>query len=717
VADRRKIAVLGGGMAGLTTALMLTSTEELRERYEVTLYQMGWRLGGKCATGRDRSRGDRIEEHGLHLWYGGYDNAFSVLGTCYEELARPAGTRFRTIDEAFVPMSFGVLYDHYDHHWSHAVNALPRNLDRPGRRPTAPLIFDLIEDALDGVWLEFRALLGDPVPRDPTSRPGPSRLPGVIARPLSRAARAAFWLGDVVESGVLDVTREVIRHARGSGARTPLHHSLIARLLRTFRDGLWRLHAEARQDDDDARHSFSRIDAIVTTVIGVLEDRLIQRGVDAVNDEEFTAWLRRHGAKEPTLTSGFVRQYYSAVFATCLGPTVIDSASGAPWHGEEHEGALAAGTTAIIALGSTFVYRGTVLWKPLAGFADVVVTPMYETLRRRGVRVELFARVDHLELSHGEPRLVERIKWTRQAKTKHDRPYEPTFDVQGVAAWPNEPDWDQLANGDRLRKSGVDFEAGELDEDHCKTELLERGVDFHDAVLAIHVAALPSICSELMSDASNPRFREMIEGTRTVQTQAVQLWSTRSVDELGWPYGGAVASSYVEPLDTYCDMSAQLPSESWGPADGVRSVAYYCGALPEVPEESAEGSLARVRQGAIDYLSGPALRQWPGAIGADGFDWSVLHDPGGAVGPERLDAQFLRANTVATERYVQTPPGFHRSRLRADESGYENLFLAGDWVRNGVDVGAVEAAVTAAMWAARAICGSPERIGWEELLI
>jgi uncharacterized protein with NAD-binding domain and iron-sulfur cluster len=354
--------------------------------------------------------------------------------------------------------------------------------------------------------------------------------------------------------------------------------------------------------------------------------------------------------------------------------------------------------------------------KLLAGFADVVVTPMYETLLKRGVRVELFARIDALGLSPGEPRLVERIEWTRQAETNDNQPYRPTFEVNGVAAWPSEPDWDQLAGGAALQKAGVDFEAGEVDEDRATRATLVRGVDFDDAVLAIHVAALPAICEEILADASNPRFHEMIDGTRTVQTQAMQLWSTRTVDELGWPYGGAVASSYVEPLDTYCDMSAQLPNESWGPAAGVRSVAYYCGALPEVPEEGDEGAIARVRQGAVEYLNGPALRQWPGAIGEGGFDWSVLHDASGASGESRLDAQYLRANTVATERYVQTPPGFHRSRLRADESGYENLFLAGDWVRNGVDVGAVEGAVTAAMWAARAISGSPARVGWEELL-
>jgi len=53
-------------------------------------------------------------------------------------------------------------------------------------------------------------------------------------------------------------------------------------------------------------------------------------------------------------------------------------------------------------------------------------------------------------------------------------------------------------------------------------------------------------------------------------------------------------------------------------------------------------------------------------------------------------------------------------RLAADESGYENLFLAGDWVKTGLDAGCVEAAVMAGMQASRAIGGLPEVIVGED---
>src|SRR5262249_20420507 len=56
-------------------------------RYAITIYQQGWRLGGKGASGRNQEHGDRIEEHGLHLLFGFYENAFGVLRRAWRELS------------------------------------------------------------------------------------------------------------------------------------------------------------------------------------------------------------------------------------------------------------------------------------------------------------------------------------------------------------------------------------------------------------------------------------------------------------------------------------------------------------------------------------------------------------------------------------------------------------------------------------------------------
>lgn len=44
-----RVAVIGGGCASLTAAFELSRPEH-RGRYEVTVYQLGWRLGGKGAA-------------------------------------------------------------------------------------------------------------------------------------------------------------------------------------------------------------------------------------------------------------------------------------------------------------------------------------------------------------------------------------------------------------------------------------------------------------------------------------------------------------------------------------------------------------------------------------------------------------------------------------------------------------------------------------------
>ena len=52
-ADRERIAILGGGVGALCAAVALSEIDPKGEKYEITLYQLGWRLGGKCASGRN----------------------------------------------------------------------------------------------------------------------------------------------------------------------------------------------------------------------------------------------------------------------------------------------------------------------------------------------------------------------------------------------------------------------------------------------------------------------------------------------------------------------------------------------------------------------------------------------------------------------------------------------------------------------------------------
>ena len=83
---RPRVIILGGGMGALTAAFHLTADPSWKQRYDsIELYQPGWRLGGKCASSRNPARGWRNEEHGLHMWFGFYENAFAMMRACYAE--------------------------------------------------------------------------------------------------------------------------------------------------------------------------------------------------------------------------------------------------------------------------------------------------------------------------------------------------------------------------------------------------------------------------------------------------------------------------------------------------------------------------------------------------------------------------------------------------------------------------------------------------------
>src|SRR5262245_33107864 len=106
MSQRRRIIILGGGVGALTTAYYLTTRPNWEQEYDIIVYQLGWRLGGKCASSRNAGEHDRIEEHGLHVWFGFYENAFALMRAVYAALGRPAGSPFAKIDDAFQRRDF-----------------------------------------------------------------------------------------------------------------------------------------------------------------------------------------------------------------------------------------------------------------------------------------------------------------------------------------------------------------------------------------------------------------------------------------------------------------------------------------------------------------------------------------------------------------------------------------------------------------------------------
>jgi len=107
----RRIVVLGGGASALSAVFHITDRPEWRRWFDITVYQMGWRLGGKGASGRNLQQHARIEEHGLHVWPGFYDHSFRMMRRCWEEYAPLGLSKFQDWSDGFVPQRHVVLHE------------------------------------------------------------------------------------------------------------------------------------------------------------------------------------------------------------------------------------------------------------------------------------------------------------------------------------------------------------------------------------------------------------------------------------------------------------------------------------------------------------------------------------------------------------------------------------------------------------------------------
>lgn len=672
--------MLGGGPAGIATAFELTAPH-LKDRFEVTVYQRGWRLGGKCASGRNLKERERIEEHGLHMWFGFYDSAFGMIRAALGELEYPVGHPLRTFEEAFEPCDRLVLYDRQGSRWQDFPITFPRNGLTPGDAGHPPDLAEVSARLCDWAVRQWPRFFG-----------GGSRAGEALLRLARRLA-----LGGDLGVGLLPGDEVPARRGarRGGAARA----RVLALLLARTRDWMWEHHVKDRcSSDPRLRLFFTTFDTFASAISGIVADGVLQRGWTAIDDRDLCQWLSEHGAKEvtvgatPTQRAPVLRAVYDLAFAYPGGDVTAANA--------------AAGTALQNLLRLLFAYRGAVLYRMRAGMGDTVIAPLYELLARRGVRFRYFSSVTDLHLSEDGCN-VSAIEVVPQVELA-EHAYDPLISVEGMSCWPSEPLWDQLRDGEELARSRVDFE---LESNPLKrpAAVLQRGRDFDEVVLSIPVGALPAISSEIA--ARHPRFARMLDSAETVATQAFQIWLKRTPQELGWPHGeNSVAGARVEPLDTWCDMSYLLPCEGWRPEDEVGGLAYFCGVLEDRPSESGQEADERVRENARAFIEEHLGELWPRARAAAGsMEWEVLADRTGGAGQARLDAQHWRANTSPSERYVLTPAGSGRHRLAADESGVHNLVLAGDWTRNGIDGGCVEAAVRSGVQAARALIGGGRR--------
>lgn len=691
----KKLVILGGGTASLTVAYALTQQTDWRSRYEsITVYQQGWRLGGKGASGRGEN--GRIEEHGLHVWMGWYQNSFAMIRQVYEELGRPDGAPLAKWDDAFKRHGFIDLGEQVNGRWIDWPLEFPITDDTPGQGGEFPTLWDYIDETLQALYRLLARTLFTRPPKPPH---------GFFER-IEEALKHLLHLSeDIAEITVVELLLHTAtqhsKRLRAGGDETGEREPL-ANVLHDIRKRLI-AHIEAELDgDNEARRLFIMVDIGLSCVIGVLE-RGLETGahaLDAIDKLDFRDFLSESGALPSSVQSSLVRAFYDLLFAYR--------------DGNPDDQRVASGVALRFIFRMVLTYKGAIFWKMQAGMGDTVFTPLHQVLAKRGVQFEFFHRVQRLELD-ADKKSITRIHIGRQAQLKSGSTYQPYIDVKGLPCWPSRPLYDQLVEGAELREKNIDLES--MWTPWVEREVpvvLENGKQFDQVVFGISLASIPYVAAEPLAAAAS--WQACLAGVETVRTQAMQLWLNRDQKELGWSLPSAVTDAYPEPMDTWADMTHLLPREDWPVNSTPATLTYFCAPMPGgIPPLSDRDAPAReklvVKTNGIQWLESYATVMWPRAGNPQtpgvGFDWQALVAPSGVQGVERFDAQYWRANIDPSERYVLSVPGSTQHRLRADQRDFSNLFVTGDWNYTGVNAGCIEGTVISGLLTANAMTGLP----------
>src|SRR5271170_5307538 len=293
----QKIAILGGGIGALATAAELTNDPNWQKNYDITIYQMGWRLGGKGASGRNRDISNRIQEHGIHLWMGFYENAFQMIRQVYDEAHTKnlmPQSPFTDARKAFSPMNYTPMMEQIGNTWKIWPLTWPASAEFPGnestfaqeQQPPTPLDFVKIllnraiafldekkdiHPILVQLYQDAATHLANSVGTIPT-------LPSATA---------------VCPPGITTALHCI--HSVFHKIREDVSHLELSQWIKAFSDRLYNLIAPQLDQNDDLRRFFIIMDTGLAAVAGMIEDRVLEKGFMAIEDTDMIEWLAKHG--------------------------------------------------------------------------------------------------------------------------------------------------------------------------------------------------------------------------------------------------------------------------------------------------------------------------------------------------------------------------------------------------------------------------------------
>jgi len=475
----------------------------------------------------------------------------------------------------------------------------------------------------------------------------------------------------------------------------------------------------------------------LTVAIGFLADNILLKGCERepIQSESLDEWLCRHKGPCGLGKDDLIRALpFDAMFAFLNGDINHPSISAANLLCAG--GALKSGMLGVGRFAPSFTYRMQ------AGMGEIIMTPVYEILKARGVRFHFFHKVSALRTVDGTT--VDAIDIDVQA-TVHggSHKYEPLHTIQGLNVWPDlsnpkncdgcERFFDQLEEGDVIKAGNINMESYYSQwQGNGQKKQLKVGQDFDIVINGITSGALPHISQDLT--AKNTLWRSFIETTKTVATVGLQVWTYNTTEELGYaiPHVNrsdlsrteVMAAGGPEPYDTWADMTHLQKYETFNAtATGgqPKSVQYWCSPVEfdtsvanfsdaTVPAVQTE----RAYTAAVEWLekyTGDIMPKWADAL------YESMVAPVGVHGRDRLRHQYYRLNYEPTEQYVLTVPNSveHRpSPWKVHENDiqpFSNMAVVGADSRNGFNIGCAEAAVTSGVMLANALTGkrSPER--------
>lgn len=690
--EKQRVCVLGSGPSALSAAFQL-SAPELNGAFDITIYQVGWRSGGLCAGGRVAPE-YWVNQNGTHYLFGCYAEALNVLRVCCEELCAAGDTRFGSFDDQIIARPLIVMMDRFKGRWEKWCWEFPMRVGEPGAAKPEFGTVDIFSMALRDLvaWTRSKEFAESIIGDDPT----------LAERVAFEAEMAAI---DLASEGLLALVERADRD--DDGQIDTIIGDLLIVALEALR-GLFALLLRARAKETlRARHAWILIDFVLSAAIGALRAKAVgPQLVERLDHVDLKAWLRDAGADESTVDSPIINLWYDAM--------------GAFVGGDPAQPYCAAGAS-ISCLGQIlFNYVGAVSYQLRFEVGDTIVGPVVAALKARGVKFAYFHRVWEL-VAGVDPdtgaRRVERVVMERQVELRSGDPlsYDPFIYPLATRDPPDpRPMWPDVPNLDQVAKVYAP-EGSALDRFYCPRSgpdvTLELGKDYDILVCGMSGPTLRWYAKSL--GEADPRWRDMLDHTRAVETQGLRLWFYGDLKDIGWTEGAPVLSGYAIPFATWEDPSEVIATELW-PDPVPKTCSHLFGPLrfdPAWPDPDAveagelylEAQQARAQDAADRWLREHTRGLWPLAAepGSDAVDPKACARP--AAIPERYGPGQARANSGPDQAYFWLYPGTWKHRLSPTYEGFDGFYAVGDWTQTCFPCGSLEGAMLSGAMAGRRI--------------